>query len=142
MRSARWAQIRGRPIWPRPAAATEGHRFDGADNARLVRIVRRGIGSVVTWRLASAGIKKIAKSKPAEHDLPFSAWTLSKLAEFPVAELPYLQSFRAMDAPSTPMHQPAKMAQMVVRDVLCRFHTMKPARMNAQTTRPPMTHTV
>ncbi len=37
-----------------------------------------------------AGIKKIAKSKPAEHDLPFSAWSLSKLAEFPVAELPYL----------------------------------------------------
>jgi hypothetical protein len=35
-------------------------------------------------------IKKIAKSKPAEHDLPFSAWSLSKLAEFPVAEVPYL----------------------------------------------------
>jgi transposase len=31
-------------------------------------------------------IKKIAKSKPAEHDLPFSAWSLSKLAEFLVAE--------------------------------------------------------
>src|SRR5207344_3406924 len=26
-------------------------------------------------------IKKIAKSKPAEHDMPFSAWSLSKLAE-------------------------------------------------------------
>ena len=35
-------------------------------------------------------IKKIAKSKPAEHDLPFSAWSLSKLAEFLVAEVPYL----------------------------------------------------
>jgi hypothetical protein len=35
-------------------------------------------------------IKKIAKSKPAEHDLPFSAWSLSKLAEFLFAELPYL----------------------------------------------------
>ena len=46
-----------------------------------------------------------------------------------------------MDAPSTPMHQPAKMAQMVVRDVLFMSHAMKPARMNAQTTRPPMTHT-
>jgi hypothetical protein len=33
-------------------------------------------------------IKKIAK--PAEHDLPFSAWSLSKVAEFPVAEVPYL----------------------------------------------------
>ena len=46
-----------------------------------------------------------------------------------------------MDAPSTPMHQPAKMAQMVVRDVLCRSNTMKSARIDAQTTRPPMTHT-
>jgi transposase len=31
-------------------------------------------------------IKKIAKSRPAEHDLPFSVWSLSKLAEFVVAE--------------------------------------------------------
>jgi transposase len=31
-------------------------------------------------------IKKMAKSKPAEHDLPFSTWSLSKLAEFLVAE--------------------------------------------------------
>jgi transposase len=31
-------------------------------------------------------IKKIAKSRPAELDLPFSAWSLSKLAEFLVAE--------------------------------------------------------
>jgi transposase len=31
-------------------------------------------------------IKKIAKAKPAEYDLPFSAWSLSKLAEFLVAE--------------------------------------------------------
>lgn len=31
-------------------------------------------------------IKKIAKSKPTEHDLPFSTWSLSKLADFPVAE--------------------------------------------------------
>ena len=35
-------------------------------------------------------INKIAKSKPAEHDPPFSAWSLSKLAEFLVAEVPYL----------------------------------------------------
>jgi len=108
-----------------------------------VRIVRRGTGSVVTWRraqmvlLSAQGmdvpaiarvaftsedrvrdvirnfnadgfsslcpryrgghlpkftlgqrreIKKIARSRPAEHDLPFSAWSLSKLAEFLVAE--------------------------------------------------------
>ena len=31
-------------------------------------------------------IKKIAKSRPGEHDLPFSAWSLAKLAEFLVAE--------------------------------------------------------
>src|SRR6266699_3472361 len=31
-------------------------------------------------------IKKIAKSKPADHGLPFSAWSLAKLAEFLVAE--------------------------------------------------------
>ena len=31
-------------------------------------------------------IKKIAKSKPAEHGLPFSTWSLSKLADFLVAE--------------------------------------------------------
>jgi transposase len=31
-------------------------------------------------------IKKIAKSKPAEHDLPFSTWSLARLADFLVAE--------------------------------------------------------
>ena len=31
-------------------------------------------------------IKKIAKSRPAEHDLPFSTWSLAKLADFLVAE--------------------------------------------------------
>jgi hypothetical protein len=40
--------------------------------------------------LSTRVIKKIAKSKPAEHDLPFSALSLSKLAEFLVAEVPYL----------------------------------------------------
>jgi hypothetical protein len=35
-------------------------------------------------------IKKITMSKSAERDLPFSAWRLSKLAEFLVAEVPYL----------------------------------------------------
>jgi transposase len=113
------------------------------EGRRLVRIVRRGSGSVVTWRraqmvlLSAQGmdaaaiakiaftsedrvrdvirnfnadgfsslypkyrggrppkftlgqrreIKKIAKSRPAEHDLPFSVWSLSKLADFLVAE--------------------------------------------------------
>ncbi|MCZ9339027.1 IS630 family transposase, partial [Streptomyces sp. TRM76130] len=31
-------------------------------------------------------IKKIAKSRPAEHDLPFSTWSLTKLADFLAAE--------------------------------------------------------
>ena len=39
------------------------------------------------------------------------------------------------------MHQPLKMAQITVRDVLCRSHAMKSARMNAQTARLAMTHT-
>ncbi|WP_331750581.1 IS630 family transposase [Streptomyces sp. NBC_00046] len=110
---------------------------------RLLRIIRRGTGSVVTWRraqmvlLSAQGmpaakiaevsftsddrvrdvihnfnadgfeslypkykggrprtftlperreIKKIATSKPTEHDLPFSTWSLTKLADFLVAE--------------------------------------------------------
>ncbi len=117
--------------------------IDDDEGRRLVRIVRRGSGSVVTWRraqmvlLSAQGmdaaaiakvaftsedrvrdvirnfnadgfaslypkykggrppkftlgqrrkIKKIAKSRPAGHDLPFSTWSLSKLAEFLVAE--------------------------------------------------------
>ena len=112
------------------------------ENRRLVRIVRRGTGSVVTWRraqmvlLSAQGmevatiarvaftsedrvrdvirnfnadgfsalypryrggrppkftlpqrreIKKIAQSAPAEHGLPFSAWSLSRLSKFLVA---------------------------------------------------------
>jgi transposase len=117
--------------------------IDDDEGRRLVRIIRRGSGSVVTWRraqmvlLSAQGIdvpaiarvaftsedrvhdvirnfnadgfgslypkygggrppkftvpqrreiKKIAKSKPAEHDLPFSTWSLAKLADFLVAE--------------------------------------------------------
>ena len=113
------------------------------EGMRLLRIVRRSSGSVVTWRRAQmvllsaqgmdvaqiakvaftspdrvrevihnfnedgfdslvpkyAGgrppkftlperqeIKKIALSRPVDHDLPFSTWSLSKLAEFLVAE--------------------------------------------------------
>jgi transposase len=117
--------------------------IDDDEGQRLVRIIRRGAGSVVTWRraqmvmLSAQGmdvpaiakvaftsedrvrdvvrnfnadgfsslypkykggrppkftlaqrreIKKIAKSKPVEHDLPFSTWSLAKLADFLVAE--------------------------------------------------------
>ena len=115
----------------------------GDEGNRLLRIVRRSSGSVVTWRRAqmvllsaqgmdvgqiakvaftspdrvravlhnfnddgfdslvpkySGGrpptftlperreIKKIALSRPVDHDLPFSTWSLTKLAEFLVAE--------------------------------------------------------
>jgi transposase len=117
--------------------------IDDDEGQRLVRIIRRGSGSVVTWRraqmvlLSAQGmdatliakvaftsedrvrdvirnfnadgfsslypkykggrppkfslaqrreIKKVAKAKPAEYDLPFSTWSLSKLADFLVAE--------------------------------------------------------
>jgi transposase len=117
--------------------------IDDDEGHRLLRIVRRGTGSVVTWRRAQmvllsaqgmpvAGIaevaftsadrvrdvihnfnvdgfdslypryrggrrptftlgqrreiKKVALSKPAEHGLPFSRWSLAKLADFLVAE--------------------------------------------------------
>jgi transposase len=117
--------------------------IDDDEGQRLVRIIRRGSGSVVTWRraqmilLSAQGmnaaaiakvaftsedrvrdvirnfsadgfsslypkykgghppkftlpqrreIKKLAKSKPVEHDLPFSTWSLARLADFLVAE--------------------------------------------------------
>ena len=117
--------------------------IDDDEGRRLARIIRRGSGSVVTWRraqmvlLSAQGmdvpavakvaftsedrvrdvirnfnadgfsslypkykgghppkftlvqrreIKKTAKSKPADHDLPFSTWSLAKPADFLVAE--------------------------------------------------------
>jgi transposase len=113
------------------------------EGQRLLRILRRSSGSVVTWRraqmilLSAQGmpaakiaqvtftspdrvrdvihnfnadgfdalypryrggrrptftlpqrqqIKRLALSRPADHDLPFSTWSLAKLAEFLVAE--------------------------------------------------------
>jgi transposase len=135
-----------RGLIPETGPVTERLRvreIDDDEGRRLVRIVRRGTGSVVTWRraqmvlLSAQGmdvpaiarvaftsedrvrdvirnfsadgfsslypkykggrppkftlgqrreIKKVAKSKPGEHGLPFSAWSLAKLAEFLVAE--------------------------------------------------------
>jgi transposase len=117
--------------------------IDDDEGQRLAGIVRRGSGSVVTWRRAQMvllpaqgmdmpaiarvaftredrvrdvirnfngdwfgslypkykgghppkftlsqrrEIKKIAKARPADYDLPFSTWSLAKLAEFLVAE--------------------------------------------------------
>jgi transposase len=134
--------LRGLTVKTGPAAERV-REIDDDEGRRLVRIVRRDSGSVVTWRRAQmvllpaqgmdvAGIakvaftsedrvrgvicnfdtdgfsslyprykggrppkftlgqrreiKKIAKSRPADHDLPFSTWSLSKPAEFLVAE--------------------------------------------------------
>jgi transposase len=120
------------PVQVRPISNDEGNR--------LLSTVRRGTGSVVTWRRAQmvllsaqhmpvakiaevtfaspdrvrdvlhsfntdgfdslypryaggrppkfdlkqrAKIKQIALSRPDDHDLPFSVWSLSKLADFP-----------------------------------------------------------
>jgi transposase len=125
------------------AAAVRVRAISNDEGNRLLRIVRRSSGSVVTWRraqmvllsaqgmdpapiaevtFASADrvrdvihnfnadgfdalypryrggrpptftlperqqIKKIALSRPADHDLPFSTWSLAKLADFVVAE--------------------------------------------------------
>ena len=125
------------------AARVVLREISNEEGNRLLRIVRRDSGSVVTWRRAQivllaaqrmspakigevvftdpdtvrevihnfnrdgfgalypryAGgrpptftlpqrreIKKIALSRPADHGLPFSTWSLSKLAEFLVAE--------------------------------------------------------
>jgi transposase len=127
----------------RVAERVRVREIDDDEGLRLLRIVRRGTGPVVTWRraqmvlLSTQGtpvakiaevsfpsadrvrdvihnfnidgfdslypkykggspktftlperreIKKIAKSKPTEHDLPFSTWSLTKLADFLVAE--------------------------------------------------------
>jgi transposase len=138
--------LRLQVLMPETGPVTERLRvreIDDDEGRRLVRIVRRGTGSVVTWRraqmvlLSAQGmdaaaiakvaftsedrvrdvirnfnadgfgslypkykggrppkfslpqrreIKKIAKSRPPEHGLPFSAWSLSKLADFLVAE--------------------------------------------------------
>src|SRR3954471_17386436 len=127
----------------RVAERVRVREIDDDEGRRLLRIIRRGTGSVVTWRraqmvlLSAQGmavaeiaegtftsadrvrdvihdfntdgfealypkykggrprtftlperreVKKIAKSKPAEHGLPFSTWSLAKLADFLVAE--------------------------------------------------------
>jgi transposase len=137
-RVVRWA-ARGAIM----AAKVRVRAISNEDGNRLLRIVRRSSGSVVTWRraqmilLSAQGmdaariaevtftsadrvrdvinnfnadgfdalypryrggrpptftlperqqIKKIALSRPVDHDLPFSTWSLAKLADFLVAE--------------------------------------------------------
>jgi transposase len=128
---------------PRVARRVQLRPISDYEGNRLLRIVRRSSGSVVTWRrahmilLAAQGmpapriaevtftsedrvrdvihnfntdgfdalypryrggrpprftraqrqqIKKLALSHPQDHDLPFSTWSLAKLADFLVAE--------------------------------------------------------
>ena len=124
------------------AARVELREISNEEGNRLLRIVRRTSGSVVTWRRAqmvllsaqgmdarhrpghlheprqgargdpqlqprrlrlalpavcrrattdvhpapAPAIKKIALSRPADHGLPFSTWSLAKLADYLVAE--------------------------------------------------------
>jgi transposase len=58
---------------------------DDEGNRLLRRIVRRGRPPTFTLP-QHVEIKKIAKAKPAEHGLPFSRWSLTKLADCLVAE--------------------------------------------------------
>ena len=62
------------------------HNFndDGFDS--LVPEVRGWPAADVHAARSARQIKKIALSRPQDHDLPFSTWSLSKLAEFLVAE--------------------------------------------------------
>jgi transposase len=137
-RGVRWA-ARGAIM----AGRVRVRAISNEEGNRLLRIVRRSSGSVVTWRRAQmvllsaqgmdAGriaevtftspdrvrdvihnfnadgfdalypryrggrpptftlperqqIKRVALSRPADHDLPFSTWSLAKLADFLVAE--------------------------------------------------------
>ena len=64
------------------------HNFndDGFDWFSFSRVLGRSTAHVHAAR-ADGEIKKIALSRPVEpHDLPFSTWSLTKLAEFLVAE--------------------------------------------------------
>ncbi|WP_221519870.1 hypothetical protein [Nonomuraea jabiensis] len=94
--------------------------IDDDEGRRLLRIIRRGTGSVVTWRraqmvlLSAQGMPmaKIAEvtftsadrvrdAKPTEHDLPFSTWSLTKLADFLVAEAPTGRSCPRRTSPTS-----------------------------------------
>jgi transposase len=61
------------------------HNFNGDGFDSLVP--RYAGGRPPTFTLSERRqIKKVALSRPVDHDLPFSTWSLSKLAEFLVAE--------------------------------------------------------
>ena len=82
--------------WALTAASTRRRSPARIGPGRSAQLQRRRVRLAVSEvrRRSSAhvqpagtpGIKKIAKSKPVEHGLPFSTWSLSKLADFLVAE--------------------------------------------------------
>jgi hypothetical protein len=78
------------------------YEIDDDEGNRLLRTIRRSAGSVVTWRRAQMvllsahgmSVPKMAevtfssadRVRDVIHDLPFSTWSLTKLADFLVAE--------------------------------------------------------
>jgi hypothetical protein len=77
------------------AARVQLREITSEEGNRLLRIVRRTSGSVVTWRRGRPQtftlpkrqeIKRIALSDPQDLDQPFASWGLSKLADYLVAE--------------------------------------------------------
>jgi transposase len=67
----------------RVRAVIHNYNEDGFDS----RAPKYAGGRPPTFTLAQRReIKKVALSRPVDHDLPFSTWSLSKLAEFLVAE--------------------------------------------------------
>src|SRR5512147_341281 len=106
-RLGRWRGTRRPPSWPLPRGTqacisdtflTRIPSLSGMDlRGSAVRKVggtpfdalrpRYAGGRPPTFTLAQRQqIKKIALSRPADHDLPFSTWSLAKLADFLVAE--------------------------------------------------------
>jgi transposase len=149
--------------------------IDDEEGRRLVRIIRRGAGSVVTWRraqmvlLSAQGmdapaiakvaftsedrvrdvirnfnadgfgslypkykggrppkftlpqrreIKRIANARPGDYDLPFSAWSLSKLADFLVAAQFTALRYFALDGTDHATHK--EQASMIRRYIIWR----------------------
>ncbi|MBO0657102.1 hypothetical protein J1792_31550 [Streptomyces triculaminicus] len=60
--------------------------FTGPDRVRDVIHDHNADGFEALCLPERREVKKIAKSEPVDHGLPFSAWSLSKLADFLVTE--------------------------------------------------------
>ncbi len=82
-----WTWPRSR-TWPSPPLT--GPRSNGQLQRRRVRLVGAQVCGRSTTEVQLPERreikKKVALSRPVDHSLPFSTWSLSKLAEFLVAE--------------------------------------------------------